>query len=368
MNFKIWLPLGTAAFMFARVAFGWTYQDIRTIVEGDRSIRQVEDLLPHLDSELLSNYLLLHRSNSLQEASLNEPRVILFSNDGNFLMAFNGGGDLVGHDRLEMIEFNQNEKKFEFHSLRFPDTAEGNVVFSEKNPPECQGCHRDDLRPNWDSYPFWKDAYGSIEDSAHQRVDEFPETSLLQSFLSGAAQNVRYRSLIGLQSQSVERMAHRNLDFNRAVGFRNFQKIAQYLRTTPDYSKYMYALFGALQNCDVGSFIPAEIQRTFAHDLTYYLDDATATEQRIRHDRKDFVLRTETFYEPRIVGSMRYLLEGRGVSTGSWSMVLGAETFSLSTGSAGIKDMVPIILAQNPELRGQGCNDLQRKSLSALRQ
>lgn len=353
-------------FILSQPAFAWTYQDVRAIIERDPNVTRIEDVLERLDSELLSNYLLLHRSNSLQQASLASPRVILFSDDGRFLMGFNGDANFYGFNRLEMIQFNDSDKKFEFYSVRFPETSGEPVIFSEKNPEECQTCHRVDLRPNWDAYPFWKDAYGSISDSEHQRVDMFPETKLFRDFLAGADQNPRYKRLQGLQSQNLEKMSKRNLDFNRAVGLRNFEKIAKYLETTPEFSNYKYAFVGAFQKCEVQTFIPAEIQRTFTNNLEFYLRQAEATDRRIRQDRSAFVKRTETFYQPQIVGALRYLLEARGVPTGSWSMVLGEEDFHLSTGSSGVSDLGYIFLTRNPELKGLGCKELKQKSLRAL--
>ena len=353
-------------FCVSTSASAWTYQEVRSILEKDPTIRTVEDFLPRLDSELLANYLLLHNSNSLQRSTLDAPRVILFSDDGMFMLAFNGGGSLPGADRIEMIQFNPNDKKFEFYDATFPKSADQNVVFSGKNPAECTSCHRADLRPNWDSYPFWKDAYGSIEGSDTLRVDMFPETKLFKSFQEHAKQNERYKQLQGLQSQTVERQAKRNLDFNRAVGYRNFQRIAANLKASPDYDKYKYAFFGAIRKCDVNTFLPADVQITFANNVDFYINQAQAFDRKLQQERGSYVKRTETFYEPKVIGSLRYLLEGRRVNAGAWSMVLGEETYSLSTGSYGVIELGPMILAQSPELKGMDCKDLKKKSLIAF--
>jgi hypothetical protein len=347
-------------------ALAWDYQSVRTLIEANPNIQRIDQLLEHLDENILNNYLLLHRSNSLQQASLDFPRVILFEGDARFIMAFNGDPKLGGYNRLEMIQFNQAQNQFEFYEARFPESNNGPVVFSEKNPEECQSCHRADLRPNWDAYPFWKDAYGSIEDSARERIDMFPEAKLFQNFLSTAGQNARYKYLPDLKTKSVDIMARQNLIFNKAVGTHNFRRIATYLNTTTEYSKYKFALVGAIRYCAVESFIPLEVRQTFTNDLGYYKDLAIKEDQHIRLERRPFIGESGTFYRPEIIGSLRYLIEGRKIPTGSWSMVLGEESFYLSTGAYGVEELGSVMASLDPELSSTSCEELKLKSLEAF--
>ena len=366
MNFKTVISAGFAGLLCAQSAFAVDYQSVRALIEKDPKMRRIDELLGRLDPELLGNYLLMHNSSSLQLSTPDSPRVILFSNDASFIMAFNGSADLGGNKRLEMIQFNQKENRFEFYEADFPEKADGAVTFSEKNPEECRSCHRVDLRPNWDAYPFWKDAYGSIDGSDTQRVDMFPETKLFKDFMAGAGQRERYKHLKGLQAQTVNNMSHRNLDFNRAAARLNFRRIVSYLKTTPDYAKYKYAFMGAIKYCHVDKFVPAAVQAGFANKLAFYQTDAKITDERIAKQRNAFIKSSnDTFYRPEIIGNMRYLLEGRRIPMGSWSMVFGEETYNMSTGSTGVEELGQVLSSTETDLKGS-CDDLQKKSLAAL--
>lgn len=365
MNFKEAVIGLIGSVCIAQSVHAADYQSVRSMIEKDPKITRIDELLGRLDAELLGNYLLIHNSSSLQVSSADSPRVILRSKDASFIMAFNGSPDLGGYKRLEMIQFNQQEKRFEFYEADFPEKAGGKVTFSEKNPEECRSCHRVDLRPNWDTYPFWRDAYGSIERPDPMRLDKFPEAKLFKEFLTTAGQRERYKHLVALQAQTIETMAEKNLSFTRTAAVLNFRRIAAYLKTTPDYDKYRYAFMGAIKYCRVDTFIPVSLQSSFAQKLEYYQKNAKATDERIAKERSDFISGTETFYRPAIIGNLLYLLQGRKIPTGSWSMVFGDETFSMSTGKVGVEELGEVILAQEPDLNGS-CDELKKKSLSAL--
>lgn len=365
MNFKSMISATMFSICYVPSVLAADYQSLRALIEKNPSITRIDELLSHLDAELLENYVLIHNSSSLQLATLESPRVILHSKDSRFIMAFNGSPDLGGHKSLEMIQFNDKDRRFEFYEAEFPEKKGGKVTFSEKNPEECRGCHRIDLRPNWDPYPFWKDAYGSIDGSERARVDKFPETKFFAAFLATAGQRERYKYLKDLQVQTVDEMSRRNLKFTRTVAALNFRRIVRYLQTTLDFGKYRYAFMGAIRYCQIDTFIPVEIRNTFVKKLEYYQTDADNTNKRIAKEAAPFVGVRETFYRSEIIGNLRYLLEGRKIPTGSWSMAFGDETFYMSTGGMGVEELGDALLAAEPDLSGT-CDELKKKSIDAL--
>ncbi len=172
------------------------FAELKQLIEG-KQISSIEDLLPHLPESLRSNFTLMAESESAQGATPDNPRVILFGNDARTVLAFNGDPSQAGHNKLEVIEFKDDTREFEFRSITFPDSKSHNknVEFSEKNPKACLGCHGgEDPRPNWARYPKWKTAnsrpYGHFDDNLTSDHDEFIK------FLAKKDESPIYRHLI----------------------------------------------------------------------------------------------------------------------------------------------------------------------------
>src|SRR5438045_2594135 len=66
--------------------------DITTVLNllEEKKPTKMEDLLAALPESLRSNFLLLYKSGSMQDASFENPRAVLFDYDSNVMMAFNG--------------------------------------------------------------------------------------------------------------------------------------------------------------------------------------------------------------------------------------------------------------------------------------
>ena len=133
------------------------------LLTGD--ILSVEDFLLAVSrlgpEDLFNNYVLMFDSKSRQEGSFKEPRAIIFSPKQEFVMAFNGGGHQRGGNQVEIMQFNKEQRAFEFFEVDFNGPS---PHLSSVNPPRCQACHRKDPRPNWDYYFFWAGMYGGDDD------------------------------------------------------------------------------------------------------------------------------------------------------------------------------------------------------------
>jgi cytochrome c553 len=116
------------------------------------SYEEFLDYLVARSPQLFENPVLIHDSGSLQYADKEYPRVILFG-DG-LMLAF---AEEPGREerKVEVIAF--NGKDFEFAELKF--AAAGSEYRAQ--PENCQSCHGKDLKPLWDPYDFWPNAYGS---------------------------------------------------------------------------------------------------------------------------------------------------------------------------------------------------------------
>ena len=138
-------------------------------IVASKNLRTVESVIAELPLKMKdSDYVLMYRSRSLQEATFAAPRAILYSESGRFVVTFNGGDpNLSGHDTLETIQYRDDSRTFEFREISFADGKKPAV--SVLNPQKCLACHQSrhrqdiDPRPNWEPYFIWPGAYGSFD-------------------------------------------------------------------------------------------------------------------------------------------------------------------------------------------------------------
>lgn len=117
-----------------------------------------EDFLDYLSlkyPELFDHAVLVHQSQSMQKASLEHPRVILF--DGGAAFAFSDHPDQRGR-RVEMLETDPGTYEMHFREIVFPPA--GPVSFNAA-PKTCIACHGSPARPIWNPYDFWPNTFGA---------------------------------------------------------------------------------------------------------------------------------------------------------------------------------------------------------------
>jgi hypothetical protein len=226
-------------------AHGFEYEDLKRLIE-EKKLHTIADVLKNLPEEYRENFTLLRKSRSLQEASPQFPRAILFGNDAKFLLAFNGDPKQRNYQTLETIQFRESTDEFEFHSITFPKEAgkQGEVHFSEKNPALCSKCHRNDPRPNWEKYFTWNGAYGEVDD-----VPEKTELEDLKNFLVGLSSHDRYKNLVinpGSDNGPYEIQRRGRLRFRPNLRLLNFtaaynsRRVFRMIRQDPQYGKFSW--------------------------------------------------------------------------------------------------------------------------------
>lgn len=226
--------LFTAAVLFmvgakAR-AHEFQYEDLVRLIQQDH-LTSVEQVLPRLPKIYRSQYALMYSSRSLQEASFQNPRVILFGTDAKLTCTFNGSSTEYGNDSLECFQYHDQGRDFEFRQIQFPTKENGlsEVQFSEpnltvgKDPVKCTYCHADDARPNWNENFHWVGAYGSKGTWAMQGKDA-EELKAYREFLSSRAQHPRYKWL-----RALAEPASYNFRFANLVGRLNAKRATRIL-------------------------------------------------------------------------------------------------------------------------------------------
>jgi hypothetical protein len=235
-------------------------------------ITTIDDFLPHLPEEFRSRYVLVHDSQSIQDATPRHPRVIMFGLDAKLILAFAGEQSFKGYKRLEIIQFNDSEKKFSMHELTFdPDAAirmrskksnrSAVRVTTKAKPKRCENCHGDPPRPIWDNYAGWPGVYGSVDDySIFHWTDPAVELFNLKAFQNDIFMKYgRYRFFTEHTKFPDDKSTFKdhfkadppypsrpNLQFGALISRLNAQAIAREIKNDARFQPFRYALLGSL--------------------------------------------------------------------------------------------------------------------------
>lgn len=209
------------------------------LVRDQYRYNNYEQFLDYLFSQapsLKENFVIVHRSQSLQIASFEHPRLLLF--DGGAVFAFSEHPD-NGLPRLEMIEVDPENYQVNPREITF---APKGLEFNAK-PTSCTACHGSPAKLLWDPYDFWPGAFGSAigdtrtqeEQAAYQRLrskaSESPILSRLNLF-----------EKINLGSEG-------NTAFTQFVAMLNSGKWMTEKFKNRDLSSIRYALLGLMNYC-----------------------------------------------------------------------------------------------------------------------
>lgn len=323
---------------------------------NEAQIKDLSDLLRHLPDSYFEQSAFVFKSQSAQEASFQAPRVILFGrpilrygkpyipySEGQFdttILAFNGEPDQEGYFSLEMMEFDRQEKEFNFREITFPENQNGEVVVTKKNPRECLRCHGGESpRPNWDVYDKWPGVYGLR--SHHD--DPPPVINKFKKFVKVQENNPRYTRV--LKHARPDQNTVNNVALSRNIATFNAERLAKFIMSTPDYQKYKYVIIAAME-CEE-TFSPED----FIPSSRSLKEFSVETHE---------LLRGVSFPFPDSVANVRYIFEGRGISMRDWSTVFGETSYNLASPDYGIKDVGHALMRMDPELKANIEDDFNK--------
>ena len=187
----------------APAAEGASFSDaqLQALLRNDpatgRPVESVAELLPLLPRALRANFTLVYDSRSPFAASISprRPRVILFSDDGRFILAFTGDAAAPGHDFIETMSFDDLAAAFRVHAYMLP-AAQRAPWRAPAQAANCGSCHGADVRPIYDSYPLWPGFYGQVLDTFLRDPAGRREAQRYLAFLAGPAKTGVYRFLV----------------------------------------------------------------------------------------------------------------------------------------------------------------------------
>ena len=302
----------------------FSFDAFARLIKQDK-LNTPEAAIAALPSEMRGNYALMFRSRSLQSATFQEPRAILFTPDASFLLAFNSGSPSArGGDRVETIQFKERERRWEFREIVFSSQGDS-PAFSEPNPRRCLECHQSarradvDPRPNWEAYFVWPGAYAGVDgalgrslgdaikgqypqdlDALRPLIDEQrSEAAEFAQFDKSRPLHPRYRWLGSFVPRSTLELTDRLVDLND-------QRVARLASGTRDW-EFLQNFFMESINCDswqlpVPQSVPAELSGAMSRLYDRFRSRAPEHSHYIGPDRM-------------ISG----FFDGRGIDTSDWS-------------------------------------------------
>ncbi|MBY0385021.1 hypothetical protein K2X05_07670 [bacterium] len=255
------------------------------------SIMTVEEFLSvwkTRDPLLFRYYLLAYRSRSLQEATPENPRAVLFHPSADFAAAFNGHSSQKGFQQIEMYRFNYQQNKFEFYELSFAENQKPRL--SEANPRKCLDCHQSlgrvdvDPRPNWEPYFMWPGFFGSAGDhtfksinhlfpSMKEKMDPVADAIMLQEipleqerydrFQQRRSQHPRYKFLAPFNKDLAElevklyghhaRTDLKTLMYTQRVAQINFRRVSRIIKEDKELFSYLKEAVVVALSCSSGA-------------------------------------------------------------------------------------------------------------------
>jgi len=342
-----YLPLLLALAARLAHADNFGFESLQSLVRT-HDVATVEELLAALPEAQRRDFALVFDSRSLQAASFENPRVVLYGPDARFVVTFNGDAAQRGFRTLETLEFDAVTREFRLRELEFPERPGGAaaVRVSETNPERCTRCHGSPPHPVWDSFPLWPGAYGERYGATLSE----PERAGLERFLARQPDHPRYRQLLdvaryadahtfrpgaGAQYAATVREPP-NAELSADLGDLQFQAIAARLMRQPAFAAWRYALLGIADGscAPLADFYPEALWRTQRAAFERFARDTArgnAQEARLKGQRL-----AARVTEPAPAGSdtllpLRFVAESAlGIPTRSWTLALESGTYDFS--------------------------------------
>jgi len=324
-----------------------TYDGLIELIKKN-NVRSLPQLLSLLPKSIKSRYILMIKSKSAQLASEKYPRVILFSEKADLLMAFSGDPSDINHD-LEIIYFNYETNEFEFSLISFPEDWSEAMKFLKKpfeimrSPKSCISCHKSPGRPNWESYDFWPSAIG--ERDTFSKL----EAKYLEVFAVTSKNHPLYKLLDHKKIVVPDYIRTLSFDLSTKIEILNRDRIIKYIRTSKDYKKFKYAILASLMNCNDAPLdhLPKSALPQSANWPELYRDTLSRyTKVFPLHKRLADNIPSGSI----IMSNLRYLFETRGIKIDHWSTSFQEDYFFTAVPSIEFKSLASELYMSDADL------------------
>ncbi len=335
--------------------------------------RSVEEFLAWVQIKApdhLRHFTLMHSSESLQGASYQDPRAIVFGPSARLIFTFNGNHKQKGFYNLEFIQFreggNGHQPHFEFRELSFDREGKNPAKLSAANPPRCMQCHTTALTPIWREYEIWDGAYGKFDDAIIDfKIEKYARASIevdtnrfnemqvefdqFKLFQRRVATHSRYSKLAFPEGSPVspysptirgEYTFRPNLALTMRLAAFNAKRIAAQIRMKGEgYQRLKVPLLALLMDCgSMGK--PGEEWARFKGELA----------QLLRSQSRDDPGRFETHAQVADHNVQAWLLQYLGVEKNDWTLDRKKNVWSYFEGLLRLRRLVASeLIADLPE-------------------
>ena len=324
---------------------------------------QFIDYLLKQAPSLKNHFILLHHSQSLQLASPEHPRVVLF--DGGMMIAF------AEHPENRQIKVEILESDPQTYELRPREIvfAKDGIEFRHE-PKACVSCHGNPAKPLWDPYDFWPNAFGAAVGQLHTQQEKDAYVRLKKNAKSSPLlSRLQLKPQIGLGNEE-------NTAFTQFIHQINLGQWMKREFTARDLSAIQYPLIATFGSCF--SEFPRRSFEQQKQQLLEYLPGIGAAEvSRLDAIYQDVVqarARTKGFQDqlvasyfpsPVIIGRIdherlgaesggvalvRWLLDLAGVNAANLSTSHIANDYLFSSPSFFLLDALVVLLEVRPDL------------------
>lgn len=393
-------------------------------IEGGRraDITSVDALISQLDPEMKKDYIFMAKSRSLQEGTVENPRVLLKSRNSELVVSFTAHGENRGGNKVEVMQWNPEEAKYDLMEISFSANGTEKPKVT-RNPDRCIECHGKPSQPVWDPYRFWSGQVPFHEDTIsgkdsieakwyrnylekiknkegrfkHLEAHTTPEN--FDRALQGGSYQVGGKNAGRNQFSSTDGVAS---NMSNQMIRQNACRVMNEMAERPDFNQIKYALAGGLNGCtNLDDFLPSTLVRNaqdyfqrhglaqdknafslpkLQQDTKNRLDNSTVdklaaqrwffadqglSEAEINKEidsHNDVAFGYRNFEtSSRNIASLRYLMLPLGVDVNRWSMAIDKMSF----GHGEIFNQYasqPVISS----LTRQSCEQLAEQSRNAL--
>ena len=327
-------------------AADFSFESLRQLIEA-RGVDSVEELLAVLPEDLRAHYTLVFSSRSLQDASLENPRALLFGNKAQLILTFNGDASQRGFDAVETMEFDAAANRFVFREITFTPGKTQPAAISDANPARCIACHDRPARPIWDAPPLWPGVYGERYGAGLSSA----ELRGMRGFLSSQPIHPRYRHLLGANALvdrdtyvSSSRARYNgawaeppNARLSALLATLNVRSILSRLAAQPGFAAHLDILLAAAgSSCGpLTEFYPPSMRAAIAADIKQFSEAAAVAERRQSLAKTLRRAGPENAYvglaSTAEFTELRYVAErGLNVSTEHWTLAFERGSYDLS--------------------------------------
>jgi cytochrome c553 len=311
---------------------------------------------------LKEHFVLLHHSQSLQFASPEHPRAILFDGGVAFAISEHPENRM---QRVEMMEADPITRGVNMREIIF---SNGGVQF-DANPVSCRSCHGQPAKPLWDPYDFWPNAFAGAAAAFGVRQEKEAYARLVQNAGSSPLlSRLTLRADLNLNNEEINGLTY----FVTQIGYTRFWKQTV---SGGELNGFKPALFAAMSYCfgtgtyeeqkpellsyfPPGRLAPADLNRldqiyadiVNSRAFTKKFQDGLVSQYFTAPDFISVIDHARLQDERASLAILRWLLDLGGVNAANMSISLLANDYLLSSPSNFMLDLLTTLYEARPEM------------------